>query len=326
MVLTVDLNNTFGAVLVGVLISSLLFGVTCVQAWRYFQVYQDRQYIRVMVASVMLVTSNSERTSKLTANSIHRRLMEAVHLALVMHAIYYYLVSNFGNLLALINSSWSIIWLVGITAGITLVAHLFYTHYVWQISKKNPFLTGYLLLLAMAHFGLAVSIAVEAHRLRSFTRFAKEAHSLVTASLSVAALADLSTAVAVSYLLHSSRSGWKSTDTLINRLIVYAIHNGLLTSIMDIIVLIFVTVQQHNLIFVAIFTVLGNLYAISMLATLNARRSTSRLLGQQPSEGGPTSISFTIGEASADFSGHAPQFIPMPTRVHVHSETEKAYA
>ncbi|ESK87024.1 hypothetical protein Moror_11984 [Moniliophthora roreri MCA 2997] len=42
------LGDTFGAFLIAVIMSSCLYGVTCLQTWYYFRTYNDRLLLRIM--------------------------------------------------------------------------------------------------------------------------------------------------------------------------------------------------------------------------------------------------------------------------------------
>jgi hypothetical protein len=97
---------------------------------------------------------------------------------------------------------------------------------------------------------------------------------LARASLVLYVVTDLLVALLLCYFLHSSRTGIKRTDTLINKLIVYAIHNGLITSVADIFVIAFNIAYPKNLVYLSIYQIVANLYSNSFLATLNARRPT----------------------------------------------------
>jgi hypothetical protein len=97
---------------------------------------------------------------------------------------------------------------------------------------------------------------------------------LIRASLALYVVTDLLIALLLCYFLHSNRTGIKRTDTLINRLIVYAIHNGLITSVADIFVIVFNIAYPKNLVYLSVYQIVANLYSNSFLATLNARRPT----------------------------------------------------
>ena len=54
----------------------------------------------------------------------------------------------------------------------------------------------------------------------------------------ISAASDALIAIIVSFLLHRSRSGFKRTETIINRLIIFTINTGVLTGICAIMTLI----------------------------------------------------------------------------------------
>lgn len=88
-----------------------------------------------------------------------------------------------------------------------------------------------------------------------------------------AVLSDVLIAVSLCVLLHGNRTGFKSTNTLITSLIVYAINRCLLTSVVAVIEVVVFAISPTSLWFVAIDFVVGKLYANSLLATLNQRNS-----------------------------------------------------
>jgi len=252
----INLNNTFGAFLIGVVVSAVLFGVTCIQTWYYFQNYSDNILVKATVTLLLV--------------------FEALHSVFSIHAIYYFVILNYLNPVALLKATWSATLTLAVSSVIMLIVHLFYTRRVYHMSRKNIPLTVLIILLALAHFATGISVTVRAFQLKYWAEFATIVN-IVDASLSLAVAIDVLIAASLSYYLHTSRSGIRSTDTLINRLMVYAINNGILTSVFDIITLVFVTIEVDNLIFLSVFQVVGNLYTNSMLATLNSRRPTSGL-------------------------------------------------
>ncbi|KAG2339036.1 hypothetical protein BDR05DRAFT_892391 [Suillus weaverae] len=90
----VDLGNTFGALLIGVTLSAVLFGLTNVQTFIYFQTHRDTgmSYFKLIV-----------RTSR----CLICQILDALHLALIIHCIYYYLVTNYANFNVLTEIVWS---------------------------------------------------------------------------------------------------------------------------------------------------------------------------------------------------------------------------
>ncbi|KAJ6525737.1 hypothetical protein B0H19DRAFT_589848 [Mycena capillaripes] len=247
---SIDLNNTFGALLIGIIVSAALYGVTCLQTFYYFNNYNDGLWAKALIMGLFV--------------------LETIHSIFACHAIYWFVITNYDNPPALAKATWSAVLTLLISSGIMLLVHLFYAKRVWHMSRKNIPLTVTIVILAFAHSGMGVVIAVRAFQLQYFAAFAT-IKGIVDSSLALAVVTDALIAASLSYYLHTSRSGLKRTDTLINRLLVYTINNGILTSAFDIVTLAFVTTEVDNLIFLAIFEVVGNLYTNSMLATLNSR-------------------------------------------------------
>jgi len=81
-----DLASTFGAYTIGTFISAVLLGITCNQVYRYFHKYSDPLIIKLTVASLLV--------------------FELLHSAFSMHAVYFYVITNWGNPFALLESVW----------------------------------------------------------------------------------------------------------------------------------------------------------------------------------------------------------------------------
>ncbi|KAJ7806155.1 hypothetical protein B0H14DRAFT_2876759 [Mycena olivaceomarginata] len=250
---SLDLTKTFGALLIGVIVSAALYGVTCIQTFYYFTHYHDGWWAKILIAVLWI--------------------FETVHSIFSCHAIYWYVITNYANPAGLARATWSAVLTLLVSSIIMLLVHLFYAKRVWHMSRKNRYLTSLIVVLAITHALLGVGIASRAFQLQYFVAFS-QITGLVDSSLALAVITDVLVAASLSYYLHTSRSGIERTDTLINRLLVYTINNGILTSIFDIITLVFVTAEVDNLIYLAVFQVVGNLYTNSMMATLNSRKPT----------------------------------------------------
>jgi hypothetical protein len=248
---SIDLTTTFGALLIGVIVSAALYGVTCIQTFYYFNNYNDGLWAKILIVVLWV--------------------LETVHSIFASHAVYWFVITNYNNPAGLAKATWSAILTIPVSAIIMFLVHLFYAKRVWHMSQKNLPLTGIIVLLACAHAALGIVIPVKSFELQYFAAFSKNT-VIVDSSLALAVATDVLIATSLSYYLHTSRSGVKRTDTLINKLLVYTINNGILTSVFDIITVVLVTTEVDNLEYLAIFQVVGNLYTNSMMATLNSRK------------------------------------------------------
>jgi len=253
MATVVHLDNTFGAFLIGVVVSATLYGVTCVQTWYYFSRYSsDPWYIRLLVAAVLL--------------------SDSVHQALITHTVYTYLVTDFGIYEDLATLVWSLIVEVLFNGFTALMVQCFLTMRVYRLSNKSIIATAYVLSLVIGEFVLVVIYVAKAIHFTTFTQLT-ELKPLSMSVNAVAAAGDVLIAIFLCTLLQQSRTGFRKSDTMINKLILFSINTGLLTSICAVFSLISITVWPNTFIYIAFYFCLGRLYCNSLLATLNARKS-----------------------------------------------------
>ncbi|KAH6915205.1 hypothetical protein BKA70DRAFT_569271 [Coprinopsis sp. MPI-PUGE-AT-0042] len=266
-------DNTMGASLVGVICASVLYGVSCVQTWYYFTHYsKDAFYIKCLVTAVWV--------------------FDTIHEILISHTVYYYVVSNFDNASNLHKLVWSILLEVLFNGLIGLLVQGFLALRVWKLSEGNVPLTVVISLLVLAEFACSAAFTVESLKLRTWEDLA----SLKGLSISVniiGVVADVIIAGALFFFLHRSRTGFKKSDTMISRLILFTVSTGFLTSLCAIGSLVSILAWGHTLIYVAFYFSIGRLYSNSLLSTLNVRKSI-RGMGEDSDE-----LSFSLPQSLA---------------------------
>ncbi|GLB44355.1 hypothetical protein LshimejAT787_1602850 [Lyophyllum shimeji] len=250
------IDDTFGASFIGVLFTAMLYGITTLQTYFFYVYYPtDRIENKLLVASIWALDTG--------------------HMALVSICMYYYLVTNYSNPPALAVGHWSLFTSVAVNVTIAFLVHVFFTVRIFRLSSRRVrwWLTPIISLLVLAHFCFGVETVVflflkkRFDKLNEFTLFAAMPFALF------AVLSDIFIAAALCVLLYGSRTGFRRTNTLVNTLMVYAINRCVLTSVVATAEVIVFAVSPHSLWFLAIDFVVGKLYANSLLATLNSRRS-----------------------------------------------------
>ncbi|KAK0472771.1 hypothetical protein IW261DRAFT_1660860 [Armillaria novae-zelandiae] len=264
-----NLITSQGGLLIGILFSVFLFGISTVQTWFYYQHYpKDRKTLKFMVATLWI--------------------LELIHAVFACHSIYWYLALNYANPAALGTSIWSADSTLIASGLITFQVHVFFAWRVWKLSAgRLPVLPTMIVRLRILLGGLeliniikifvgfaacALTITTSGLSFAAGT-FAKYPHSISvtsTTALALSVFADLMIAFSISFFLRQGRSGLTKTDHIINRLIFWSMNVGILTSLLDLIVLI-TSEAQDNLNFLAVFEVVASVYANSLLATLNIR-------------------------------------------------------
>ncbi|KAF8843184.1 hypothetical protein BDN67DRAFT_924969 [Paxillus ammoniavirescens] len=246
------LDNTLGAFLIGVLISAILYGVTCAQTLYYYRRYpSDPWYIKLLVAAVLA--------------------SDTCHQALITHSLYVYLVTDFGAYQNLGLLVWSLIVEVLFNGFTALMVQCFLAMRVYRLSNKSYLATGSVMVLVMANFILVVAYVAKAIHLETFVQLATlEALSKSVNAATVAS--DVLIAALLCMMLQKSRTGFRRSDTMINKLILFTVNTGLLTSICAVASLVSISLWPNTFIYIGFYFCLGRLYCNSLLATLNARK------------------------------------------------------
>ncbi|TBU23947.1 hypothetical protein BD311DRAFT_672889 [Dichomitus squalens] len=238
------LDETLGAAFLGMLIFRSFYGITVVQTYIYFK-----------------------RSAK---DSAFLKVLDSLHLALIVHSIYYYAVTNFMNPKVLASPTWSILGVSDVTV------RSIFCHRVWRLSNGNWPLAIAIMVSSLTVFGESV-YASEVGQLQSFgvgtfAGFSKIADILYV-SFGAGVVADVLIAGALCTILARCKTGFRKTDSVVRTLIMYSINTGLLTSLCALSCLITYATMPNNFIFIAFYFVLPKLFLNSLLATLNAREA-----------------------------------------------------
>ncbi|KIM76349.1 hypothetical protein PILCRDRAFT_826333 [Piloderma croceum F 1598] len=247
------LDNTMGVTLIGVIFAAALWGVSCVQVWFYFNNYpKDAWYIKLLVAAVLA--------------------SDTTHQALISHTIYSYLITNFGNVVELGNIVWSLQVQVIFNALTAVMVQSFLTFRVWRLSNGSYILTSLVVPLVVGEFVTILYYFVKGSQLQTYAQLAA-LRSLSMAVNALAAAGDVLIAFVLCLMLQKSRTGFRRSDTMIKKLIIFTMNTGLLTSICAVASLISIVSAPNTIIYIAFYFNLGRLYSNTLVATLNARQS-----------------------------------------------------
>jgi len=256
------LDNTFGVTLIGVIVAAALWGVSCVQVWYYYNHYpKDAWHNKLLVAAGWM--------------------SDTVHQMLISHTIYTYLVTNFGNPVELGNLVWSLLVEILFNGLTTLMVQCFFTVRVWRLSGGSYFLTGLVSILVVGQFGWMLYYTIKSLQFQNFAQL----RTLKVASITVNALAaagDVLIATILCSILQMSRTGFKRSDTMIKKLILFSMSTGLVTSICAVAALISTVSAPSTFIYIFFYFNIGRLYSNSLMVALNARKNIRGAGGDEP--------------------------------------------
>ncbi|KAI8980116.1 hypothetical protein BD414DRAFT_538500 [Trametes punicea] len=227
-----------------------LFGVTTAQSVWYFKHYpKDRRVLKLLVATVWI--------------------LDVVHLGLYAATMFIYLVQKKAAYFGQQPLPW--------TSNVQLLCNAFAIGFIQSYFLCIAYLdTGQKALLAVMITFIVATWAF------SVVLFAKTIHtSTVTeyvllipldiALSTMSASTDVLLCAALVILLSRSRTGTAGANRLINRLVLYSVHTGLLTSVNAVMSVIMVLAVPTSSLFVMFYYIGAQLYFVSLLATLNAR-------------------------------------------------------
>ncbi|KDR81049.1 hypothetical protein GALMADRAFT_153413 [Galerina marginata CBS 339.88] len=247
------LDNTLGAAFIGLVVASLLHGVSVVQAWYYFGHQSDTWSLKALVGAVMF--------------------FDTVHQILITHTVYTYTVTNWGNPEQLGLIVWSMLVEVVFNGLTAFLVQSFLAMRVWRLSNRKKLLTTVVALLVVGEFGCVIAFTAIALHLKTYEQLSKLKYLSILVN-GLAAAGDVLIAGTLCTLLHFSRTGFHRSDTMINKLILFAVNTGFLTSLCAVASLISarIVVAGNTFLYIAFFFCIGRLYTNSLLATLNARK------------------------------------------------------
>ncbi|EED80647.1 predicted protein [Postia placenta Mad-698-R] len=234
-----DFDTSFGAMLLGVLMSSILFGITNLQVYIYFKTYtNDPLWIKFSVCALWIV--------------------DALCVAFSFHLIYQYLITDYTNPDALLIIDWS--FKAQDILSTICISFVQTNQWMLQSIVIPAYAASYLVLLAF---------------LRDY--HARKCDSQWLARPSVAPGIDggfqpdsIRSSEPVTPIDYGS---FTRTDSLINTLMLYTVNTGIITSLCSLAAIIAMKTSPHTFIVAAVEFLLTKIYVNSFLAMLNARNS-----------------------------------------------------
>jgi len=254
-----ELDGTLGAAFLGCLAAAILYGVTSVQTFMYFQ-------------------GHSSQDGRLFKSAIFWLwVVDTIHIAFTTHGMYYYLVTSFGMFEVLLAPTWSLLAGVYLTNISDIIVRCFFAMRVYLLcGRSRPILRVVLpviiILFALVVFITGNAFASKGFVLKTFAKLNGVSFFLYT-SFAAAVVADTLVAISLCTLLFNSRTGIKRTDSVVKVMMAFIINTGLLTSVCAMGCLVTYAIWPQKFIFMGLYFALSKLYVNSLLASLNARAS-----------------------------------------------------
>jgi len=236
-------------------VAGILYGITCLQTFVYYKKGQgDHISFKAIVYFLWF--------------------LDTFHLGLITHSLYFYLITSYAEPAKLLFPTWSILSQVYVTVVSDLIVRVIYARRVWIISR-SVIISVVIAATSAVTFGAGIAFTTLAVMDKTFASFPRISY-LMYISLSSAVLADIIIASALCVSLSRSRTGFKTTDSLVTVLMLYAINSSVLTTVCAAACLITYAIWPKEFAFIGIYFCLSKLFFNSLLAMLNGRSSLKK--------------------------------------------------
>ncbi|KAJ6534332.1 hypothetical protein B0H19DRAFT_441516 [Mycena capillaripes] len=246
-----DLNGSLGAIEIGAVLGTFLFGIETLQTFNYYRDFpKDSKLLKAAVGLVWV--------------------LELGHTVSAWHALYTQTVTFFGQPSFILSPPHSEDMMIIFAGLIYTVVQTFFANRVRVLSGQ-----WYIMALAcvlgllrlVAHFCIT-ALLLQYSRISILLEW----RGLVTASLSLDLAVDLLITASLCYCLWNMRScESRQTRTIVDTLILWAIESTILTSAASVMqIILFMT--RTDLVWTTFFIIQAKLFSNAMLASLNGRQ------------------------------------------------------
>lgn len=198
-------------------------------------------------------------------------ILDTTHGACMLHAVYSYIVTGWGDSAGLHEIIWSVQIQVSLNVAIILLVQSLYTFRVWLLSGYYKGLLGYLSIVAVAGgFGIGIALAYKIFTVGTFEEL-KQVSWVINAALASSTVIDFTIAIAMCYYLWKSKTATSRLNSRLSNLIQFTLGSGVLTSACSTSALLSHVFMPDNFIFLGVQFLLTKLYLVSFLTMLNSR-------------------------------------------------------
>jgi len=279
-----------GIWLVSLFLATILYGMGVIQTYLYFHWYaKDHWGVKAVVIFLMI--------------------FETLHITFFFCGTYWVLIDHFGDFAALAVITWydSAQLIAGYLSA--FIVQMYFAYCIYALSPKYKIMPVFIAALALLQIGAGIAQTVTTTQLGLFTLL-DETKRITTLQAASALVCDLSITACLCYTLNSKRSTIKSTNSLLNTLMINAVNRGVLTAFSAALNIILFLSIPHTFWFFLGLILSGKLYMNSLLATLNTRQHirnnamgssfNSIPIGNLNSNSGPTAAETATAGSTMD--------------------------
>jgi len=253
---TSNLTLLLGPIQIGYTAATFLFGLTTVQTYLYYQDFSDDpRILRILVAVIWFI--------------------DLAHQICCSHFVYFVTVTSYGNIHFLDSRPpRSFGGTLLLTSLSLFLVQAFYNYRIWS-ARGQKIIASVLSLLLLARLVSSFVSIGYAEKMISISDFFVRYRWFMTSVYIIGAVEDVIMTLALCHDWYTQRhSELYRSSLLVDRLIIWVIGTGMLTSIVAVALAIcFGLMGTTNLVWAAFFLPMPRFFTNSMLVSLNARSS-----------------------------------------------------
>ncbi|KZT68544.1 hypothetical protein DAEQUDRAFT_727637 [Daedalea quercina L-15889] len=254
-----SLDNLLGATFIGIILSTVIYGITCLQVYLYYTQYcrNDGRAVKLFVAFLMT--------------------LDTFHVALLATVYYYYTVTHFGDFVTLQADTWSLSAQVTVGGFLSCLVQFFFAYRLYNFSGKQLWLPTSICIISLGQLGTSTAYTAVGWTNRFFNE-SQKATPYVTAGLVCDIACDSLIAASMIYFLRKKRTMFHKTQMALDLMITYTLNTCLLTTVFTVICFITWYTETDTLIYSIFYFILVRLYSCSLVSTLNTRDNIKTVL------------------------------------------------
>ncbi|KAJ7165113.1 hypothetical protein C8R46DRAFT_1277300 [Mycena filopes] len=264
-ILDLNLQSTYGALLIGCFLSAAVWGVSFVQtqvflSFLYFMIY-DRDSLKLKLLVLFLITID-------TANEI--LVLKSVWPALILHWGRVDILGKSEGTIELIHHVW-------VAAIVAAGVQSYYTWRIYTLSDRKRLLPCILIpLIAWQIIGLGpYNFLALGHAAVSAGKQSQQLTAVAISLRAAGAATDIIITASMLYLLLKPDVQFTSTKKLVFRLLILSINSGAWTAILAVLDFICILALPVDFTFIVFELPICSLYLSTLLVNLNARKFIS---------------------------------------------------
>ncbi|KAI0259019.1 hypothetical protein BC834DRAFT_663044 [Gloeopeniophorella convolvens] len=254
------LDDTIGAVLLGIVLSAMVYGANVWQAFSYYTKYSLRDGLMLKSFVALLLAADT------------------LSLALGSHVDYTMIVTDFDNIGRNLYYLWSYGAAVILPSAVNASVRNFFAHRIYTVSQRTMCIPIVIVLSSIISFIFAIVYSIPRLQRDHIVDDTVYQARYMVACFAFQALCDTSITFGMIFYLSKRRGNFRRTNSALNMLIFYSFNCGVISVFCVTMGMICLIELPRTLIWTAFPLSQTKLYFCSFMAILNSRDHVRGLL------------------------------------------------